>query len=496
VLESDPENAWVWNHLAVEFRNLFQFETALEHVDRAEALKRKQTGTIDPSMPANRAFILLRWHKPEQAFAVLEEARKQFPDDTDLLAALGNALMSLKRWEEAETVFEQLKASGAPIHPSNDAAYAETLFILGKTDRAMEVYEQLTKNNPELLAVRYSHALRLLMLGRFREGWAEYKYRWLHASEHDLKRTFAQPVYNGEAPDALNGKLLVITEQGHGDTLQFSRYIPMLAERGYEVIFEVHPCLLRLFTQSFPDSRIATIPNIDIPDRIYQDLPFAAYVSLMNLPRHFATTLQTIPSQPYLSVPQNQQDYWANRLAEMLDEPDSPRSMRVGLVWAGDSRPYDPAAHQVDKERSFALSVYAPLAKIPGITWISLQKGEPASQLEDPLPGLDIYDPMNEVEDFADTAAIVKNLDLVITVDTSMVHLTGGLGVPVWILSRFDGCWRWLLDREDSPWYPSARLFRQDRDRDWSKVIEKVAAALEEVVAKHAAGFAPGGKRL
>jgi len=175
---------------------------------------------------------------------------------------------------------------------------------------------------------------------------------------------------------------------------------------------------------------------------------------------------------PYLHAAPAERARWAERLGDHAGK-------RVGLVWAGAPRPELPWAHETDRRRSLPLSVLAPLGRVAGIRLISLQKGPPAAQLASAPPGLVIEDYMDAVEDFADTAALVANLDLVIAADTAVAHLAGALGVPVWLLSRFDGCWRWLLDRDDSPWYPGLRLFRQTRPGDWASVVAEVAAALE-----------------
>jgi len=204
-------------------------------------------------------------------------------------------------------------------------------------------------------------------------------------------------------------------------------------------------------------------------------------VPLMCLPRLLGTTLETIPAEiPYLFAEADKVRHWASRLSDRRSE------IKVGLVWAGDSRKHDPDSNATDRRRSLTLSQFAPLARVDGVRLVSLQKGEPAEQALCPPEGLRIIDMTADLKDFSDTASLVANLDLVITVDTAVAHLAGALGKPVWILSRFDGCWRWLDGREDSPWYPTARLFHQKTAGQWDDVIERVTVALSQLSEQNA----------
>jgi len=205
--------------------------------------------------------------------------------------------------------------------------------------------------------------------------------------------------------------------------------------------------------------------------------PFDVYCPLMSLPLACGTTQVTIPADvPYLFANPDAAAHWREHLADR-------QGLRVGLCWAGDPRPDQPDSHALDRRRSLPLAAFTPLASIPGVAFVSLQKGPPAAQAASPPPGLALHDWTEGLEDFADTAALVAALDLVITADTSVAHLAGALGKPVWILNRFDACWRWLMGRTDSPWYPTARLFRQPTPGDWDSVIAAVATALRELVA-------------
>ena len=215
-----------------------------------------------------------------------------------------------------------------------------------------------------------------------------------------------------------------------------------------------------------------SIPGIEVLT-VFDNEKYDYHVPLMCLPRLLGTTLETGPADvPYLAADLKKIARWAERLSEYEGK------IKIGLVWAGNSRKHDPTSNAIDRRRSMALQQFAPLGGIANIQFFSLQKGEPATQALHPPNGMRLIDWTSELHDFEDTAALITNLDLVISVDTSVVHLAGALAKPVWVLSRFDGCWRWLNGREDSPWYPTARLFHQKAPGAWSEVIERVAAEL------------------
>lgn len=218
-------------------------------------------------------------------------------------------------------------------------------------------------------------------------------------------------------------------------------------------------------------SLIRSIPGIEVLTACEGEYDY--HSPLMCLPRLFGTTLETIPADvPYLAADPKKVARWAERLSEYEGRT------KVGLVWAGNSRKHDPDANAIDRRRSVTLQQFAPLAGIANIQFVSLQKGEPSTQALQPPNGMQLVDMTSDLQDFEDTAALITNLDLIITVDTSVAHLAGALAKPVWVLSRFDGCWRWLNGREDSPWYPTARLFHQKTPGAWDEVIARIAAEL------------------
>jgi hypothetical protein len=268
---------------------------------------------------------------------------------------------------------------------------------------------------------------------------------------------FAEPPWDGRP---LEGRTLLLhAEQGFGDAIQFIRYLPLAAERGGRIIIECQAQLQRLFQINAGGSQIVASGQ-PMPD-------FDSHCPLLSLPWVFGTTLASVPDiVPYLRADAENVGSWRQRLAEHS------QVVKVGLVWSGNP------AHKNDRCRSMTLARLAPLAQTRGVRFFSLQKGEAATEARTPPPGMELIDWTEELTDFADTAALIAHLDLVIAVDTAVAHLAGAMGKPVWTLLPFVPDWRWLLEREDSPWYPSMRLFRQPFWGDWDSVIERVADEL------------------
>jgi hypothetical protein len=301
------------------------------------------------------------------------------------------------------------------------------------------------------------------LAGRFEEGWKEFEWRWKKKAFSG--RNFSAPLWRGEAIG--DRTILLHAEQGLGDTLQFCRYALLIACSA-RIILEVQAPLVRLL------SRLPGVMQIVARDDNLP--PFDLHCPLMSLPHLFGTTLDTIPAAtPYLSADPALAANWQERLAG-LD------GLRIGLVWAGGQR-LDPAAAAVDRRRSTALKALAPLGEVSGVRFVSLQKDGPAAQAADPPHDLMLHDFTTDLHDFEDTAALIVNLDLVISVDTAVAHLAGALGKPVWLLNRFDTDWRWLLNRDDSPWYPTLRQFRQPRPGDWNGAVCAARDALQRLAA-------------
>jgi tetratricopeptide (TPR) repeat protein len=444
----------------------------------------------------NAGCALLDLGQPEPAAAAFQAALDRDPGLVDAQRNLGAALHTLGRFEAAAAAYQ----AALRLRPDDaDAAnyLGSALADLGRLDAAETAFAAALALAPADPAVHFNHGLALLKAGRLREGWAEHEWRWRGIlPPHGI----AAPQWQGEP--AADRRILLHAEQGLGDTLQFARYAPLVAALGLRVTLAVQPPLVRL---------LAGMPGVEAVVPLGTAVACDLHCPLLSLPFACGTDLTSVPAAvPYLAV---DADLLARWRAVMADETrprtgDSDLSnaarpaahpgvdasvlarwragvaacgrerLRVGLVWAGSPRPADVRAHFTDRRRSIPLAALAPLGAVAGVQWISLQKD--AADLD--AAGFPLLDPMRAVADFADTAAIVAQLDLVIAVDTAVAHVAGALGVPVWLLSRFDGCWRWLTERDDSPWYPSLRLYRQPAPGDWTPVVQRVVQDLRTLI--------------
>lgn len=372
----------------------------------------------------------------EEALQCYAQALALRPDSAGILNNIGNALCYLNRLEEAEACLREAVRL-RPDHPNFRANLGHVL----------------------------------LQAGRLEEGWSEYERRLDTTRMFAESQRFSGPYWKGEAIG--NRTILLHAEGGHGDTLQFCRYVPQVAARARTVL-EVQQPLVRLLSRLPGETQIIAQGD-QLP-------PYDLHCSLMSLPHACATTLDTIPAQtPYLLPYRADAARWRDRLAGIA-------GLRVGLCWAGGKRPWNPKQTVVDARRSMSLATLAPLGKVSGVSFVSLQMGPPATQSAHPPPGMTLYDFRNEISDFADTAALIDGLDLVISVDTAVAHLAGALDKPVWLLNRFDTCWRWLQDRDDSPWYPSLRQFRQPSPGRWEDAVLRVRNALQHLVEARSPG--------
>lgn len=360
------------------------------------------------------------------------------------------------RFREAESLLREV-LSHQPDDLNALQALACALTEQGEIDRAIVAYESALSYKPDHAGARWGVSLLRLLKGDFARGWIDYEARW-EAVPALRRPNFPQPLWDGS--DLKGRRILLYPEQGFGDLIQAIRYVSLVRAAGARSVVFAPPELRRLW-QTHPDiDRIVTEADVQ-PE-------FDVHCPLMSLPRLFGTTLQTIPAPvPYLSADGSMSDLWKRRLSAQ------PPGLKVGLSWAG--RP----THLNDRNRSLALSTLAPLGRLSGVRYYSLQKGEAGQQAAAPPAGMQLVDWTHEIRDFADTAALVVNLDLVICCDSAVAHLAGALGKPVWVLLPFVPDWRWQLDRDDSPWYPTMRLFRQTRTGDWPSVVERVARELQ-----------------
>jgi len=469
-------------HQGQSFNNLGN-ALRLQEKYRESAEAYRQAAALDSASPqpwCNLAAVLLELSETEESIAASRRALSLDPNQPEAWNSLGNGLVQADRLTEAEEAFRQ-----APASAEAGTNLASLLYDLERFDEAASQAAQVISAHPAyvpafnnlgnaLLAqnklpeseaafrqglalaaddarIRLNLSSVLLKQGRFEEGWQAYEARREVPWSPLRLRDYGLPSWQGQP---LPGGLLLHAEQGYGDCLQFCRYAPLLE---MPVVLMVEPALKRLLAASFSPKVTVIARGEPIPEGMSAQLP------LMSLPLFWGRDIPAVV--PYLKAdPQP----WAERLAALPGR-------KIGLAWAGAPRLYSKIAHLLDKRRSIPLKKLESLGGLPGISWVSLQKSDGPQET---VPGLQLTDWTAELGDFADTASLVAGLDLVITVDTSVAHLAGALGKPVWILSRFDGCWRWLQGRDDSPWYPTARLFRQQHQGDWNGVVERVCKAL------------------
>jgi len=364
--------------------------------------------------------------------------------------------LQLGNFSQAERIFWQI----LELKPDHTNALLNLGFVFeenGKIEEAISFYQQAIKLEPAHVLANWNCSLAMLRSGNLKWGFAEFEWRWWVIGS--VRPFFFQCLWDGSS---LNGKTILIhAEGGFGDAIQFARYIPLIAQQHKcHIIFECREPLKRL---------LKSVSGIDQLIVEGEKTPsFHVHAPLMSLPRILQTTLENIPAEvPYISSTES-----PIKLEALIGKP-----MKVGIVWAG-----EPANPQ-NYKRSCSLSHFLELLNLPDITFYSLQKGSRARDLAQlPYQG-SLHDLSNQLGDFADTAAVVSQLNLIITVDTAVAHLAGALGQPVWVLLSFVPDWRWMMDREDSPWYPTMRLFRQKHYGDWEGVLGRVGEALKELVA-------------
>ncbi|HZS81983.1 MAG TPA: tetratricopeptide repeat-containing glycosyltransferase family protein [Stellaceae bacterium] len=465
---ADPQSASSLRNLGVTLNELKMFEEAAEAFRLATRLDPRDAVAFNCLAGCLRA--LERW---DEAVAAAVAAIRLDPNLPEAFENLAVVVKARGEYDKAFHLFQE----ALRLSPNSYAAwnnFGNLMMIYARTEDAVAAFRRALALKPDMPEIHMNLGTALLQLGEYGEGFREYEYRW-QAILKELRRPDGVPRWEGAAEPRT---ILLHAEQGLGDTLQFCRYAPMVAARGHRVILEVQPELLSLIAFSLGSEAVEVVRLATDYPGMSGLPPVDAHCPLLSLPRIFGTTPQTIPAAPYLRADPAKVAEWRSRLQHL---PAS--DLRVGLVWAGNPRhAYKFDMRSPDARRSIKFAALQPLLEVPGVSFVSLQKGEGAAQLRAAGAGR-VYDADPELKTFADTAALVEVLDLVICVDTSVCHLVGGMGRPVWMLSRLDGCWRWLLRRTDSPWYPSMRIFRQRPDRSWERVIEDVRRALVEHVA-------------
>jgi tetratricopeptide (TPR) repeat protein len=452
-VQLQPAFAEGWCNLANVLKRQQKLDEASACYRQALVFKRDY-----PDACNNLGSVLALQNKLEEAITWYREALRL---NTQMQAAYfnwGTALAQQDKLDEAARCYEQALA----IDPHYAAARANLGHVrheLGQLGEALACFDQVLRAEPQRAETHYNRALVLLLLGDWAKGWPEYEWRW--QTKFFPRPEFHQPRWDGSP---LAGRtLLVVAEQGLGDTLHFVRYVLLLRQAGERVILQCQPPLLPLLAGCMEKEHLIAqgepVPAFDV------------YAPLLSLPALLGTTgPSSVPAAvPYLNADAELIEYWRRILGPH-------RGLRVGIAWQG------APTFRGDSRRSIPLAQFAPLARMPGVQLISLQKGPGTEQLSartDQFPVLDLGSRLDEVSGaFMDTAAVMKNLDLVISSDTAVPHLAGALGLPVWMALSAVPDWRWLLRREDSPWYPTVRLFRQTRFGQWDDVFQHMAEQL------------------
>jgi tetratricopeptide (TPR) repeat protein len=456
-IDLNPNVAEAYSNLGNALRDRGRLDEAIVSFQHAIAIK------PDFAIGYNNLGNALRDKRQlDEAMAAYRKAIALRADYADAYSNIGTILRDHGRLEEAIAAFRQaivLDPKLAEAHNNLGKALGD----LGQTDRAIAAFRDSIALDSAYAEAHLNLAISLLARGELPEGWAEYEWRWNARDFAGMRRNTMAPQWDGSP---LHGRTLLLqTEQGLGDAIQFIRYLPTVTRCGGPVIVECHPQVRTLF------QRMAgtCVPIPQVISRGEALPPFDLHCPLLTLPFVLKTTLDTIPVQvPYLFPDEEEVERWGQRLNALG------AGLKIGVAWAGSP------TNKLDQTRSLSLDRLAPLAaEVSGVIFISLQKGPAASQAKSPPPGMKLIDWSDEFSNFRD-AALMANLDLILTVDTSVAHLAGALARPTWVLLSFVPDWRWLMHREDSPWYPTMRLFRQTSRGDWESVIRRLAQALRD----------------
>lgn len=460
-LALSPPNASMHFHRALALEKLLRLDEAIRSYDRAIAIRPAYVQAL-----VNRAAVWKQLGRIDLAVASLQRAIKADATCVPAYLNLGNAHKALKQWE-LSTVSYRRAMDLDPGSVTSPIYLAKALRMLGRVPEAIASCEAALAHHPASALVHWNLAHLLLLSGQWERGWTHYEWRWKYAENARYQRAFAQPLWDGV--QTLEGKTLLLHhEQGLGDTIQFCRYALLCSQRGARVLLEV-PKSLRGLMQGLQGVSQVVTRGEALPD-------FDYHCPLMSLPRWFDTTAKNPPgAQAYLQASEEKKRVWQERLGPM-------EQFKVGVVWSGGVRA---AQAELNVARNIPLAMVAKALSGLDIAFFSLQKGEPAEseiggQEQKYWPSGNFYNFSRELHDFADTAALIAQMDLVISVDTSTLHLAAAMGKPTWLLNKYDTCWRWLLEGDSSPWYSTLKIYRQDAKMDWNPVLERVAADLAD----------------
>jgi tetratricopeptide (TPR) repeat protein len=449
-IELKPDHAEAWSNRGVALNNLKRHEEALISYNRSIELKPDHAEAW-----SNRGVALNNLKRHEEALTSYNRAITLKPDYSEAWSNRGVTLNNLKRFEEALTSYER----AIDLRPDSAEAWSNrgnALSNLRRHEEALISHDRSIELKPDYADAFWNKSLHLLRLGNFDQGWQLYEWRWQYEKFASPPRNFPKPLWLGDKPIA--GKTLLLhSEQGLGDSIQFCRYAKLVQKLGARVVLEVERSLVELFT------------NLEGVDRVLEKgrtPPYFDYhCPLLSLPLAFKTTVTTVPDDiPDLHLDKAKREQWGQLLSCSQDKP------AIGIVWSGNPN------HKNDHNRSVRLEDVCKVFSNK-FRWFSLQK----DVLKEECPLLraaGVRDHAKRLKDLSDTAGLISHLDLVISVDTSVAHLAGALGRPVWVLLPYVPDFRWMWDREDSPWYPSMRLFRQPAEGDWNTVIARVGQEL------------------
>lgn len=443
--------------------------TALQRGDSMEALQYyTEVLRLNDKMPtvwANRGIALKQLGSPLDAKLNFDRAIYYEPDIWRHYSNRGTVLFDLEQFDEA--VKDYNKAS--KLNPKSAIPYVNKGDVYRQYrdyQMALSFYQEAVKLDPENPDMQFPLSVCELTLGDYEKGFERFEWRW--KTNQLTPRGLKWPVWNGE--DLTGKMLLVYQEQGLGDGIQFARFLRVVASKYQrcKIIVECRQPIKRLL-ETIPDVYAVVTVGDKLPDVDYQ-------IPMMSLPRVLKTTVKTIPSSKReFFLKRDDVDRWKNNFKDL-------KGIKIGICWAGMNRVANPIAASIDRIRSTNLMTFDKLTRHAGITWISLQKGSPSEEArstETRPRNMLIADFTEDMHDFYETCCAMENCDLVISVDTAVVHAAASIGRPTWLLSRWDGCWRWLGQRKDSPWYPTLTQFVQDKPRDWGGAIQQMDVALE-----------------
>jgi tetratricopeptide (TPR) repeat protein len=444
-----PNYAEAYNNIGLVLTDMGRFDDAVAHLQQAARLRPNSA-----AVHTNLGNALRKLKKSGEAVASYHQALRCDANHADAYNGLGNACLELGQWNDAIANYQQAIARRpqlAEAHNNLGNAFVERRLHA----QAEESYQQAIRLKPDYAEAHRNLALLWLLLGNFEKGWAEFEWRW--RCRDFPQRSFPQPRWDGSS---LAGQTILLhAEQGFGDTLQFVRYAALVKERGGTVVVECQPALVAL---------VASCPGIDQVVAAGSPLPyFSVHAPLLSLPGILRTSVESIPAKvPYLRADPALVERWRSEASNIA-------GFKIGIVWQG--RP----SHPGDRYRSVSVIDFTALARHEGVRIISLQVGSATAQAAG-AGDLGVIDWGNRFDpaSFGDAAAAIMNLDLVVTVDTAVAHLAGALGAPVWVAVPYAPDFRWLLEREDSPWYPTMRLFRQKEPGDWGAVFTRMGAEL------------------